>query len=316
LKFVERSFRLEAPAGLGRKPRPELIGPLFTHLPDTLQDAVRMGFLHSSRARGRLPGALKAATEVRYLGHDADGDGVTLLRFEVPRFGDVAADVFRQRLLWDDGPQPEQTAFELLGSALHDVEMRRKESSRFDRGMLLRIGSYGRMLNRGLTRIGLPDVALPKVAQINSTVVHAAQELSAATPPPQRVRITGRLDVMGASAGVLKLELKPGVVVTALWEGSGPIDGLKEFFNRDVVVEGAGVFRPSGTLLRLDADAVRFASKQDEFFRHVPEAAVDRDFARLARLRPNEPSVYAQVLGSIPGEESDEDFAAAVEEMS
>ena len=253
---------------------------------------------------------------MRYVGHGADGDGVTLLHFEVPRFGDVASDVFHQRLLWDDGPQPDQTAFELLGSALRDVEMRRKESSRFDRGMLLRIGSYARMLNRGLTRITLPDTALPNMAQINSTVVRAAQELTAATPRPQRIRITGRLDVMGASEAVLKLEVKPGVVVMALWEGTGPIDGLKEFFNRDVVVEGEGVFRPSGTLLRLDADAVAPASKQDEFFRHIPEAAVDRDFAKLARLRPNEASVYAQVMGSIPGEESDEEFAAAVEEMS
>lgn len=121
MKLVERSFRLSAPEGPGPKPRPELIGPVLSHLHDTRQDAVRMGFLHSSRARGRISSALKAAAEVRYLGHSADGADATVLRFEVAPFGEAAAELFKQRLLWDDGPQPEQTAFELLSTSLADI---------------------------------------------------------------------------------------------------------------------------------------------------------------------------------------------------
>ena len=94
LKLLQRTFELRGPEGLGAKPRPELIGLLFTHLPDTLQDAVRMGFLHSSRARGRIPGSLRAAADVRYLGHSAGTEDATLLHFEVPSFGSVAAELF------------------------------------------------------------------------------------------------------------------------------------------------------------------------------------------------------------------------------
>ena len=94
LKLVEQSFRLEAPEGLGRYPRLGLIGPWLTHLPDVLQDSVRMGFLNSSRAKGRISTALKAAAEVRYSGLDADGDNATVLTFRVPRFGDVAPERF------------------------------------------------------------------------------------------------------------------------------------------------------------------------------------------------------------------------------
>ena len=99
MNTVERSFRLEAQSGLGAKPRPELIGPILTHLHDTLQDTVRMGFLHSSRARGRIPASVKAAADVRYLGHSAAGDGATVLRFEVAPFGEVAAELFSQTQL-------------------------------------------------------------------------------------------------------------------------------------------------------------------------------------------------------------------------
>ena len=316
MKLIERSFELSAPEGLGPKPRPELIGPVFTHLHDTLQDAVRMGFLHSSRAQGRIPGCLKAAAEVHYLGHSANKAGSTLLHFEVPSFESVAGELFEQKLLWDDGPQPDQTAFELLGAALNDVRKRRKESNRFDRGMLQRISSYRRMLNRGITRIGLPDTALPEPGQIDTVVVNAASELCAATPASRRVRVTGRLDLMGAKQSVLKLDVANGVAVNAVWEGQLPVEALKDFFKRDVVIEGAGVFRPSGAMLRIDADAIAFAGAQDEFFRQLPAALVAPEYEALARLRPGEKSPFSRILGSIPAEESDEEFAAAIEAFS
>ena len=316
MKLLERTFELRGPEGLGAKPRPQLIGPVFSHLHNTLQDAVRMGFLHSSRARGRTPACLKAAADVRYVGHSSEGEGVTLLRFEVPSFGNVAGDLFGQKLLWEDGPQPEQTAFELLGAALSDVRKRRKESNRFDTGLLRRIGSYRRMLNSGIESIGLPDTALAEPGQIDSVAVLAASELCAATPPSRRVRVAGRLDVMGASQSVLKLDIKPGVAVTAIWEGVLPVEALKDYFNRDVVIEGAGVFRPSGALLRVDAGAIAFAGAQDEFFRQVPEALALPDYSSASRLRPGERSPFSRILGSIPAEETDEEFAAAVEALS
>ena len=303
MKTVERSFRLEAPSGLGAKPRPELIGPVLARLHDTLQDAVRMGFLHSSRARGRIPASIKAAADIRYVGHSAAGEEATLLRFEVAPFGEVAQDLFAQGMLWEDGPRAEQTAFELLGAALEDVETLRTESSRFYPGLLHRIGSYRRLFrDDGLSRIVLPDVALPRSGRLDGAVVHSARE--------------GRLDVMGASQGVLKIDLSSGTTVTALWDGKEPIDELRSMFNRDVVCEGMGVFRPSGSLLRIDADAIAPATKSDDFFRQVPIAVARTDHARDLRLRAGEPAAYAAFLGSVPGEETDEEFAAAIEELS
>ena len=317
MKTVERSFRLEAPSGLGAKPRPELIGPVLARLHDTLQDAVRMGFLHSSRARGRIPASIKAAADIRYVGHSAAGEEATLLRFEVAPFGEVAQDLFAQGMLWEDGPRAEQTAFELLGAALEDVETRRTESSRFDPGLLHRIGSYRRLFrDDGLSRIVLPDVALPRSGRLDGAVVHSARELANVTPQPRRVRVAGRLDVMGASQGVLKIDLSSGTTVTALWDGKEPIDELRSMFNRDVVCEGMGVFRPSGSLLRIDADAIAPATKSDDFFRQVPIAVARTDHARDLRLRAGEPAAYAAFLGSVPGEETDEEFAAAIEELS
>ncbi len=315
--FIERTFELSGAEGLGAKPKPELIGPVLTHLHDTLQDAVRMGFLHSSRARGRIPSALKAAAEVRYLGHTAIGQEGTQLHFEVPTFLSAAAELFDQQLLWSEGPQPEQTAFELLGEALWDVRMQRKDSTHYDRGILQRINGYRRILKQGITDIRLPDTNLEHRGSIDPVTIDAAGKLSAAIPPPRRVRIAGRLDLMAASRAALKLVVKDGIEITALWEGQPEIEDLREYFNRDVVLEGNGIFRASGALLRVDATAITLAGEQDEFFRQVPKAEPNNsDYHPLIVLRAGEPSAYNRIWGVIPGEEGDEEFAEAVEAFS
>jgi hypothetical protein len=255
---------------------------------------------------------LKAAAEVTYAGHEGDGRHATVLHFRVSAFGDVAGELVRQKHLWDDGPQAEETAFELFGAALRDVEERREDSNRFDPALLRRIRRYRRLLMLGVERVSMPDTAAPRQGHIDTTVVSAATALISLTPSPRRVRVAGRVDVMGASERVLKLEIRPGQVVTALWEGTEDIEQLHDLFNQDVVIEGTGVFRPSGSLLRIDADAIALASPADEFFRVIPSASRQRDYQKLARLKPGEPSVYSRLRGSIPPEESDEAFEAAL----
>jgi hypothetical protein len=312
LNTIERSFRVEGPEGLGPRPRPELIGPLLSNLHGSLLDAVRMGFRHSSRARGRVPGVLRAAADVRFVGHEGDGERATVLHFVAPDFGSVAGELFRQRSLWDDGPKPHETAFDLFGAALRDVGGRREDSDAFDRGLLRRIHSYRKVLLEGVQRVEMPDTPVDRQGRIDEDVVDAARQLMAATPRSRRVRVAGRLDVMGVSQSVMKLEVQPHVFVTAVWEGEQAVDAFKALLNREIVLEGMGIFRPSGSLLRVDTDTIVPATPEDEFFRKVPVGTVSRDYPRLARLTPGEKSAYRHLLGSIPPEESDEEFEAAL----
>jgi hypothetical protein len=68
-----------------------------------------------------------------------------------------------------------------------------------------------------------------------------------------------------------------------------------------------------------NAPRLRYLKKRiaaADFFRRMPVAVARSDLARKLRLRSGEPSAYAAFLGSVPGEETDEEFAAAVEELS
>jgi hypothetical protein len=315
MKLLERTFELRGPEGLGARPRPELIGPVLGRVHDTLLDSVRMGFLHSSHARGRIPLCLQRAADVRFIGHGAGQNDSTILRFEVPEFGSVAEELFEQGQLWSSGPKPEQTAFDLLTASLRDVRKMAKNSERFDHALLRRFAGYRHLLRRGLSSIALPDANDSEVESIDETLSAAAESLFRETPPARRVRLCGRLDLLGVSKRVLGLYLEDGAAVTAVWTIEGFVD-LATFLDKQVVIEGLAEFRPSGTLLRVDADAIRDAGAGDASFSTLPLPEVRRNYQKAAlTVRPGQ-KPYTSIFGLIPGEESDEEFAAAVAELS
>jgi hypothetical protein len=315
VKLIERTFELHGPEGLGAKPRPELIGPVLGRVRETLLDCVRMGFLHSSHARGRIPASLQRAAEVRFISHAGGDNDSTLLRFEVPEFGSVAEELFEQGQLWSSGPKPEQTAFELLAESLRDVRIQAKNSDRFDHALLRRFASYRHLLRRGLTSITLPDANILERESIDERLSLAAENLFRETPPARRLRLCGRLDLLGVSKRVMGLFLEDGASVTAVWTAEGFVD-LASFLDKQVVIEGLAEFRPSGALLRVDADAIRDAGVGDASFSTLPLAEVRRNYQKaVATVRPVQ-KPYASIFGLIPGDESDEEFTAAVAELS
>lgn len=306
---------MRGPEGLGAKPRPELIGPVLGRVHGTLLDAVRMGFLHSSHARGRIPLSLQRAADVRFIGHAAGRDDSTILRFEVPEFGSVAQELFEQGQLWNSGPKPEQTAFDLLAASLHDVRQMAKNSERFDHALLRRFASYRHLLRHGLSSIALPNANVSETESIDEPLSAAAESLFRETPPARRVRLCGRLDLLGVSKRVMGLYLEDGTPVTAVWTTEGFVD-LANFLDKQVTIEGLAEFRPSGTLLRVDADAIRDAGAGDTSFSTLPLPEVRHNYQKVAAtVRPGH-MPYASIFGLIPGEESDEEFAAAVAELS
>lgn len=314
LNLIERTLELKGTTGLGAKPRPELIGPVLGRVHDTLLASVRMGFLHSSHSRGRVPTMLHRAADVNYLGHSAGEDNSTILRFEVPQFGSVAEELFAQGQLWETGPKPEQTAFDLLAASLHDVRLMSQDSERFDHAMLHQFAGYRRLFKGGLESIVLPDTKAPEPEAIDELLSAAAGELYRATPPARRVRLCGRLDSLGVSRRVLGLVLEDDTTATAVWAMDGIVN-LANFIDRQVVIEGLAEFRPSGSLLRVDADAIRLAASGDAAFSVLPLPERQQNYLQAATaIRPGH-KPYAEIYGLIPADESDEKFTAAVEAM-
>lgn len=97
------------------------------------------------------------------------------------------------------------------------------------------------------------------------------------------------------------------------------MDGIVDlagYIDKQILIEGMAEFRPSGKLLRVDADAIRQAGYGDSAFSSIPLPERQLNYQQaVASVRPGH-KPYAAIYGLIPADESDEDFTAAVEAMS
>lgn len=317
MKMVEHTLALRGEACHGRRARPEVVGTVLVYVKPMIQDTVRMSFLRSSRTKGRPLSELRAAWDVQFLGQTGGPGDCTLLQFEAPSLGTAAPRLFEQGILWDEGLDQGDTAFDLMGHMIADVANRRVDSDRYDTPLLNRVARFHRAFERGLEAIEVSGHRLPSEAPpiIDHSVIESARSLAAETPAPKRVRVQGTLDMIRVSDHAFELILKDSNRVQAVWIGNKVVQ-LRELLNQPVVIEGDAVFRPSGRLLRVDTQAIDAASERDAFFSALPEPG-GRATRRSEHLqRQTRRSGFNGIFGQWPGDETQDELLAALEELS
>jgi hypothetical protein len=132
-------------------------------------------------------------------------------------------------------PSEESTDFELIADLLQDIRGDVRDSSRYDQDLLRHFRFLQRSeRNWGVSRLCLTGWKLPTVnpVTIAPDVAIKAQSLFKETPPPRRVRVTGRLDMIRASDGGFALCLDSGDRVFGVWEPAST-EILQQLWRRD-----------------------------------------------------------------------------------
>ena len=298
----------------GRRVPPQEFGELLRALPEAVRYSIRMAFEGRSRALGKRPDWLVAASDIRFLDHE--GSGETVVHFEVPRLGDAAEILYRQQEMWPTRPNPSDTGFDLLGDVISDIAAADSDSERFDRHLLQRMERFRHAIDGCFQTVAFTGTRhIAKPAVITPLVIETARQLSHDTPQSQQTRLVGKLDMIRASTNSFALKLHDGQEVRgALTEGS--IAESTRLFEHEVVVFGKAVYRPSGRLLRIDADEVVEASERDQFFTMIPKPKWARyDLRKVLREQQDKKGVAA-IFGKWPGEETDEEIERALREIS
>ncbi|MCE5229409.1 hypothetical protein LLG95_07410 [bacterium] len=301
----------------GEKPTPEAVGAVLTLVKPTVMHAVRMGFMHSSRMIGRTPKALNSAADIRFIGLGAGPRKSTQLYFESPLFGEAAHDLYAQTQLWEDAPNENESGLDLFGYALNDIASRIMDSSRYDPAYLRIVSRFDQVFKRGVQNIevtghNLTNGYTPPV--IGPQLIQSAKALISATPTPKRVRVQGDLDMIRISDCMFELVLSNGDRVRAVWVPKAVV-ALKEYMGKSVLIEGYAVFRPSGSLLRVDAEAISLATKRDVFFSKLPTPDPTRLRVEDVRHRQTIKTGYNAIAGTWPGDETIEDLLETLEEI-
>lgn len=296
----------------GRIP-PVPLGHLLTAVPKVARQCVAMAYQRRSRGRGGPPAWLVAASDVRVTHMSAAED--TVIRFDVPKLGDAAADLYAQHELWATRPDPDDTAFDLLADVLDDVSTESENSERFDYELLKSLGGFKKVLNGSYQEMLVtgrrytPDAP----AVMDKSTIASAKALYSKTPAPTRVRLVGVLDTVRISTQTFGLKLDDGHEVQGVFE-AGDFDDVLELLRakQRVLVLGEALYRPSGQLLLIAAEKIASGEGQPALWSCLPQPRERRSTPASYRQPQGPKSGLAAIIGKWPGDETDEEIEAAL----
>jgi hypothetical protein len=320
MKTVVHHVVLQSQERFHGKVPPHHLGLLLAEVPLAVREAISMALRNRSTVQGRRPAWLDRASDVRFVGHE--GDGNTVLVFEAPTLGEAAGEIYVQKILFPEistRPLPEDSGFDVFGDVLADVGQRNADSGRFDSPLLNRITRFQKVIAKRspFTEIDIISRRFENgnTAKLTSETVESAKSLLGKTPTSQRVRIVGQLDGLEASTQRFSVLLDTGEKIIGVF-ADDQIETIHDLWRRRILVLGTAIYRASGRLLRVDADAVKPGDNEPSIFSRVPiPSHAKLDVSKFRKLQGPRSGIAA-IIGEWPGDETDDEIDAALERLS
>jgi hypothetical protein len=312
---ITHKVTLSSSRHYGKRLPPHEAGLFIAEVPESIRYATSMAMRSRSTQKGKRPAWLERATDIRFVGLEGDGESSTLY-FEAPPLGEAAAEFYSQKDLFWSPPSAEYTAFDLLGAALGDVESNDADSDRIDRPLLRRLLRFRHVFGGTFSsaRFETPGRESDRKAHLDLLILRTAECLLDETPAPRQVRIVGKLDMVRASNQTFGLTLEGGQEVRGVLV-DGSIEEMAPHLRKELLVFGRAVFRPSGRLLRVDADEFRPAQDSDRFFAKIPKPMSRARQKSKPRERERAAEWLRSAMGKWPGDETDEQISQALGEL-
>jgi hypothetical protein len=286
-------------------------GPMLRDLLDTLVDAVQQAVRLRAEGRSRAPGHIPAWLE-KAAAFDVElRKGSTQLALTAAPLGDLVPDKFAQLDMFDP-VSPSATCIDVFVEALDDALANKADSDRYDDGLVETMTGFGKVLDHEVRSFELRN---GRTRKIEREAVEALRRLRRSIPADQRVRVAGKLDLLKHSSKIFSIDLPEGAVRGVI-VGDADFSQLGQLLGKQVVVSGLAKFRPSGRVLRVEADQIVPAQGDTTLWEAVPRPLFADLDVRGLRVPQGPRSGVAAIFGQLPADEGDDDFDDAVRALS
>src|SRR5690606_29010933 len=121
-------------------------------------------------------------------------------------------ELYAQSELWPSRPDQLDTGFDVLGDVLADVADTNSDSVQFDAGLLRRLVRFRHVFDGPFTEIEFVSRRFPAAhpAQLAPSTIATAKSLLGRTPPSNRVRVVGVLDMIRISTQSIAVRVDSG----------------------------------------------------------------------------------------------------------
>jgi hypothetical protein len=241
-------------------------------------------------------------------------EGSTVLIVEAPSLAEAVPERFGQSDLFQT-VDPTRSCLDLLEESVRDAVAGRLDSDAYDDGLIKTFEEFSRVLRHGVDAVELGD-GTP--VRIDGGSVEAFGRLRRAIPPEQHVRVAGKLDVLRHSDRMFTLILESGAHVRGVVAAENvDLSPLGELWGQEVVVTGVAKFRPSGSVLRIEAERIERADAQDlSLWSTEPRPVFDVLDERALRQPQGPRSGVNAIFGQLADAESDDDVIEALDQLS
>ena len=267
----------------------------------------------TSASVGAPPAWLERASDVRTLGF-TERNGTSVLHVKAPRLGDAVPEIFDQATFWPGLAVQDDTAIQLIGKVSHVVRKQEAGSDLYDRPLLNRLSHWSKLFRKDVQSLAFPANAVSNdIADVfDEQVSINALLLSDQTPTPRQIRVVGKLDMVRHSTRSFGLQLSEGQEVRGILNDGDP-ELLQQYFGKEITIFGKAIYRPSGNLLRIDAQEIVDTVEGRSAFSVVPPALTHR--SKLDRKVQNPKAGVSAFFGTWPGDETDDELLAALGEL-
>jgi hypothetical protein len=305
------SLRLLGPGAHGERISGGLLRAVLEVLTEGAKGAIRLRAEGRSTARGTVPHWLARGADFEVLGFRP---GSAVIDLEAPTLLEVAPERFGQGdFLLEISPS--DTALGLFHASLSDAAEGREDSDLIDDALLAKFEKLEDVLSWEITAIEFTNggAGRPRVT-IDADRLASVRRLRRETPPEQRVRLAGWLDAIRHSDRMFTLKLESGSTLRGIAEGIAP-EVLAGLFGKKAFVSATAFFRPSGKVLRLEADHIEPAGDDFTFWSVEPRPLWGAPEPPLRQAQGPRSGINA-IIAQWPGDESDEEIAAALKDLS
>ena len=241
-------------------------------------------------------------------------EGSTVLVVEAPSLAEAAPEHFGQPDLFRT-VDPARSCLDLLEESVRDAVAGRADSDAYDDGLVKTFEEFSRVLRHGVEAVEIGDDA---PVRIDAGSVEAFRRLRRAIPPDQHVRLAGKLDVLRHRDRMFTLILESGVNVRGVVTGDTvDLPALGGLWGQEAVVRGVAKFRPSGSVLRIEAARIDRADARDlSLWNAEPRPVFDVLDERALRQSQGPRSGVNAIFGQLADIESDDDIIEALDRLS
>ena len=311
MNYVEQEIVVQGAADEGPGAGVRISGDIFRQIERTVKPCVSMALTGRSGRVGQPPKWLQAACNVRVLGFSRR-DSDLVLNLASPTLGDAAPRVFEQVSLWEDSVRSDETALELMGKLVSDVRAQQANSDSYDEPMLTRLTGWEGLLETRVKSMILPGRLQGQSPVLDQDVITGAKALNSRIPVPRQVRLVGTVDMVRHSTRSLGLRLEGGEEIRCAVVDEN-LSHLGDLLGREVTLLGKAIYRPSGAVLRLDVEGILDTVAGRAQYSKVP-LSFDRRQPSDTPLQ-NARSGVATIIGTWPGDETDDELVAALAEI-